>query len=360
MRVMTAGLIAAIASIYSAVSLADCARPRPAFEIPDGRTATEQALVAVRQPLVAYADEVREYLRCLNGEASQKAIGKDTARRAELAKAHIAAHDAAANEITGLVSCYQAQLDIFKHSDKDSDKSSSGGTLKPPADCSSYIEAAANRGASAAPATSEVIVEASGHTFDIPGGSWLYYLVRDDSTRPCAQPAATECLYRAVLVRNDSDDELECNGRITYAGTDSHGNATTQSKALVAERATDVVVGSLAPVGIDAQTFEAQCTPRAKLPPLDTPSDCKYQVVQPVAISDYYPDASRQAGEEGPVVVEFTLAGKAAHPTNVRVVAGSLYEGLDQAAVKAIGDMVMSSTCPKTRYRLKLSFRLEQ
>jgi TonB family protein len=127
---------------------------------------------------------------------------------------------------------------------------------------------------------------------------------------------------------------------------------------LVPERSNYVVVDSLAKQGVDAQTFDAQCSVRAKLPPLNTPAHCKYEVVQPVAISDYYPDASRTAAEEGPVIVEFTLAGKAGRPTQVRAVAGSLFESLDQAAVKAVSDMVMSSNCKKSRYRLKLSFQL--
>jgi hypothetical protein len=44
----------------------------------------------------------------------------------------------------------------------------------------------------------------------------------------------------------------------------------------------------------------------------------------------------------------------------VRAVAGSMYQRLDEAAVKAVGDMVMSSTCGKARYRLKLNFQLDQ
>ena len=83
-------------------------------------------------------------------------------------------------------------------------------------------------------------------------------------------------------------------------------------------------------------------------------------MVKPITIADYYPAASQDAGEEGPVVVEFTLSGKAARPTDVRAVASSMYPRLDEAAVKAVGDMVMSSSCGKARYRLKLSFQLQQ
>jgi TonB family protein len=168
-----------------------------------------------------------------------------------------------------------------------------------------------------------------------------------------------QCLYRAVIVVNDSDDTLECKGQITYDGVDMAGNKQAQAQALVSARSSQIVAGSLAKDDISASVFDAVCTPRAKLAPLDTPANCKYEVVKPVAIGDYYPPASREAGQEGPVTVEFTVAGKAGNPTNVRAVASSMYPALDQAAVKAVSDMVMSSNCPKARYRLKLSFMLD-
>ena len=185
--------------------------------------------------------------------------------------------------------------------------------------------------------------------------------MRDDRPRLCsAQQTAAECLYRAVHVRNDSDETLECKGEITYSGVDSTGKPTTTSQLLASGRGTFLLVDSLAKIGVDAQTFDAACTVRPKLPALDTPATCKYEVVKPISISDYYPKESQDAGEEGPVVVEFSLSGKAARPTDVRAVASSMYPKLDEAAVKAVGDMVMSSSCGKARYRLKLSFQLQQ
>jgi TonB family protein len=343
------GLIAAWLFLHMTQALAECPRPRPAFEIPDGTSVAQQDITAVQPQLVAFATQVREYLRCLNGEASQQSIGKEEAVRQQLAQAHLAAHQQAADELTGLVECYNAQMQSFK--------SSGGGTQKKPADCASFISAATKRARPNTPAMSQLVVESSGRTSEIPGGSWLFYLVRDESMRRCAQQ---ECLYRAIHVRNDSDDVLECKAEIAYEGTDIEGKPTAHSQALVSERTTYVVLESLAKQGTNAQTFDATCKPRAKLPPLDTPAGCKYEVVQPVAIGDYYPQAAREAGEEGPVTVEFTLAKKPGKPSDVRAVASSMFDSLDQAAVKAVSDMVMSSSCGKARYRLKLSFQLEQ
>ncbi len=355
MRTFVRITIAGLLVLHGAAAFADCTRPRPAFSIPEGGSATEQDLVAANDALGAFGGKVRDYLYCLNGEISQKAVGKDQAAREELAKAHVAAHNEAANELKGLAACYKTQREIFK--------STGGGSKPKPADCSSYIAAAATQvtGGGGTPITTELTVEASGHTFEIPGGgSWLYYLARDDRPRRCSSQGTEECLYRAIHVRNDSDEALECKGEITYTGTDSRGQKTSASQLLVQGRGTFLLVESLAKLGTDAETFEASCTPRAKLAPLDTPANCKYEVVKPISIADYYPEASQDAGEEGPVVVEFTLSGKAARPTDVRAVAGSMYPRLDEAAVKAVGDMVMSSSCGKARFRLKLSFQLQQ
>ena len=347
--------IASLLIVQGAAAFADCPRPRPTFSIPEGGSATEKDLVAANVALTEFGTKVRDYLYCLDGEMSQKSVGKEQAAREELAKGYVAAYNEAANELKGLAACYNTQREIFK--------STGGGTKVKAADCSSYITAAANQAPiGGTQTTTELTVEASGRTTEIPGGgSWLYYLARDIRPRRCSsQQVAEECLYRAVHVRNDSDETLECKGEITYTGTDSKGQHTAASQLLVTSRGTYLLVESLAKQGTDAETFDAQCMVRPKLPPLDTPASCKYEVVKPVSIADYYPVAAQDAGEEGPVVVEFSLSGKAAKPTDIRAVSSSMYPHLDEAAVKAVGDMVMSSSCGKARYRLKLSFRLQQ
>lgn len=338
-----------------AAAFADCTRPRPTFPIPEGGTASQQDLTAANTALADFGGKVRDYLFCLNGETSQKSVGKDQAAREGLAKGYVAAYNEAANELKGLVACYNTQREIFK--------STGGGTKAKPADCSSHIAAAAEQAPTGGgtPVTTELTVEASGRTTEIPGGgSWLYYLVRNDKPQRCSAQSTDQCLYRAVHVRNDSDETLECKGEIAYTGTDSKGQRSATSKLLISTRGTYLLVESLAKQGTDAETFDAQCSVRAKLPALDTPANCKYEVVKPISIGDYYPEPSQVAGEEGPVVVEFTLSGKAARPTDVRAVASSMFPRLDEAAVKAVGDMVMSSSCGKARYRLKLSFQLQQ
>lgn len=343
--------IAFVMAFMGHAALADCVRPQPSFQVPEGTTATAEQMAEAQKAVVAFANAVVDYASCLQGELGQKSIGKDQAAKEALNKEYAAAHTAAAQEVNGLANCFNEQLESFK--------ASGGGTSMRPADCSKHIAAAANPSGPGAPTVDELIIEASGHSFDLPSGRWLFLLARDAQPRECYVGTATECLYRAVVVLNESDETLECTGEIEYEGTDINGQAKTQSKALVLNRTTRIVAASTAKADVNASVFDARCTARPKLPPLDTPAKCKYEVVKPISISDYYPPASRAAGEEGPVTVEFTLRGKAGNPVDVRAVASSLYPALDEAAVKAVSEMVMSSNCPNSRYRLRLTFQLQ-
>jgi TonB family protein len=350
MKVRLGALLLCSLGLVAYQATAECVRPKPAFEVPDGKTANAEQMASTQNEIIAFANAVAEYARCLEGELGQKSIGKDEAEKVELGKSYVAAYEPAAQQATGLATCFNEQLEIFK--------ASGGGKSMRAANCAQHIAAAANR-TSPTPSADELIIEASGHTFDVQSGQWRFLLARDAAPRACGPGSTNQCLYRAVIVLNESNEALECIGEIAYDGTDVQGNAKTQAKALVLERSTRIVVSSIAKDSVSASVFDATCTARPKLPALSTASTCKYEVVKPVAIADYYPPESRAAGEEGPVTVEFTLAGKAANPKDVRAVASSLYPTLDEAAVRAVGDMVMSSNCPNARYRLRVSFKLE-
>jgi TonB family protein len=342
------------AAAFSGLAAADCQRPKLDLQIPDGGTATEQDMNAVQQAIVTLDVKVGEYLRCIKGEASQQSVGKDDAARERLANSYIELHNAAVNELAGLAACYNDQIE--KH------KKTGGGTSKKPADCSAQLATAASAPVGDPPAAmrGDLVREADGHTTELADGAWSYSLIRDETPRRCGPQNDQICVQRAVFVRNGSSQSLECRGSITYEGTDAAGRESIEARAIVGDRAVRAVVLGLAPRGVNARTFEADCSPRPPLPPLTTPASCKYQVVKPINISDYYPPTSRRAGEEGPVVVEFGVGDKPASPSDVKVVAGSLSPSLDQGAIEAVKAMVMSSNCSKGRYRLKLNFQLEQ
>jgi hypothetical protein len=242
MRIFVRVVFAGLVLLQASAAFADCVRPRPTFSIPEGGSASEQDFTAANSALADFGSKVRDYLNCMNGEMSQKAVGKDAAAREQLNKAHAAAYNESANELRGLAACYKTQREIFK--------STGGGGKAKPADCSSYIASAATQvgGGGGTPMTTELTIESSGHTFELPGGGkWLYYLARDIRSRRCSGQEATEdCLYRAVHVRNDSDEVLECKGEIAYVGTDSRGQKTAAGQLLASGRGTYVLVESLA------------------------------------------------------------------------------------------------------------------
>ena len=124
-------IIAGLLLLQGAAAFADCTRPRPAFSIPEGGSASEKDLAAANTALTEFGSKVRDYLYCLNGETSQKSVGKEQAAREDIAKAYVATYNEAANELKGLAACYNTQREIFK--------STGGGTKAKAADCSSYI-----------------------------------------------------------------------------------------------------------------------------------------------------------------------------------------------------------------------------
>lgn len=343
---------------HGATAAAACTRPQAKLAIPEGGTATEAEMKTATQELLKLDQEVGEYLRCIKGETSQATVGKDPPTREKLMKEYIDSHNAATDELAGLAACFNAQLESFR--------STKGGAGGKPANCASYMEAV-KKPTPAAPAPggtptpSAFVKEADGHSFELEGGAWSYTLIRDETPRYCSEKADKHCVRRTVFVTNGSDQELECKAYIKYEGSgDSQGRAQTEAQAVVLRKTIRAVVASMAEQGVSAATFEAVCTPRAPLPPLKTEANCKYEVVKPVNISDFYPPAARQLEEQGPVIVEFTVPGKASSPTDVKVVAGSLSPRLDQGAVQAVSAMIMSSACKNQRYRLRLNFQLEE
>ncbi|WP_116809339.1 energy transducer TonB [Steroidobacter cummioxidans] len=347
------GLVAALplSSAYAA-----CTRPNFKITIPDGATATEAEMKTAAQALVKVDQEMSEYLRCIKGDASQSTVGKDEATREKLVQAYVDAHNSTTDELAGLAACYNDQVEAFR--------TTKGGPGGKTADCSAQMAAAKVRTDAPAPGgtprPSSIVKEADGYSFELEGGAWSYTLIRDETPRYCGGEGQKHCLRRTVFVTNGSDQDLECKAYIKYDGTDAKGNPQPGSQAVVLKKSIRAVTASMAEEGVGAATFEASCKPRQPLPALKTEANCKYEVVKPVNISDFYPDEARQLDEQGPVVVEFTVPGKAASPTDVKVVASSLSARLDQGAVQAVSAMIMSSQCKNQRYRLRLNFQLEE
>ncbi|MDY6944918.1 MAG: TonB family protein [Pseudomonadota bacterium] len=355
---VTASIALAALALPLGAAQAACTRPDAKMTIPEGAVATEAEMKAATAALLKLDQDVGEYLRCIKGDASQSTVGKDEQTRQKILQEYVDSHNAMTDELAGLAGCFNANVEAFQKT-----KGGAGGKT---ADCTSHMAAAKVRNSTpppapgGTPAPSSIVKEADGHSFDLGSGAWSYTLIRDETPRYCGEKADKRCLKRTVVVTNGSDQELECKAYIKYSGADAKGRTQTEAQAVVSKQTLRAVVWSLAERNVNAETFEATCTPRAPLPPVSTQAGCKYEVVKPVNISDFYPDEARQLDEQGPVVVEFTVPGKASSPTDVKVVASSLLPRLDQGAVQAVSAMIMSSTCKNQRYRLRLNFQLEE
>jgi len=119
------------------------------------------------------------------------------------------------------------------------------------------------------------------------------------------------------------------------------------------------VVRSWAPNDVEMYSYFVDCQPEPAPPALDRPEQCMVRVDKAVEPSNYFPEASRAARHEGPVILEFTARESPAAPVQVRVVGPGLYPELDEVAVRMAADMQVSTNCPGERFRMAANFTLD-
>jgi TonB family protein len=191
------------------------------------------------------------------------------------------------------------------------------------------------------------------------GGTWDYVLRGGGQTQECPFDRRRPCVINALTVRNSSSRLIECDAKMTYPVKNGASGVTIQRHGVVMSRSERAIVRDLSFPAEPAGAFEVTCTERPPVPAPTTPRECSYQIVKSVLLSDYYPPTSRRADEEGPVQLEFTVPGENAQPTDVTVLAGSSFTRLDEAAVRAVQDMGMTTNCPGKRFRFVLGFELQ-
>ena len=114
MHTKKAGILA-LASLSLALSFsaqADCAFPKAPACIPDGKTASEQEMVAAMQAFKAYNEEVNAFGACLEQETKSKAAG--TAQLMQLKIMQSKKHNAAVDELQAKAKLFNEQVRIFK------------------------------------------------------------------------------------------------------------------------------------------------------------------------------------------------------------------------------------------------------
>src|ERR1700722_12397347 len=89
-RIVMPALAAAL--LYCASACAECVLPAAPSRVPDGRSATEQEMVAAMRTLKQYNDDVTEYTECLEFEEHRNRLSVDVRdKRKDLALNTLAA-----------------------------------------------------------------------------------------------------------------------------------------------------------------------------------------------------------------------------------------------------------------------------
>jgi hypothetical protein len=104
--------VAALAFVVAGAANADCAFPKPPATIPDGKTASEQEMVAAMAAFKAYNEEVNNFGKCLDEETKSKAAG--TGQLMQLKTMQAKKLNAAIDELEAKAKLFNEQVRIFK------------------------------------------------------------------------------------------------------------------------------------------------------------------------------------------------------------------------------------------------------
>jgi hypothetical protein len=126
MKTMIVALIAA-SGLYGAVAHGECTYPKAPESLPNGETATKEEMLAAKQVVGKYNDEMTAYLNCIKlesdedlaameKEAEQSDEGKKAlaAKKQEYALKHTQKHNAAVDEVTSVVERFNEQVRLYK------------------------------------------------------------------------------------------------------------------------------------------------------------------------------------------------------------------------------------------------------
>jgi TonB family protein len=198
-----------------------------------------------------------------------------------------------------------------------------------------------------------------GRSYEDEGIRWSDRFSRfGPSTRTCHREGI-ECYFDALVIRNENNRDIRCAIRVVYPQPNEAGISNVEGFEIIRRGEERRVVQRLnVPADLLPESFESRCSLPPALAPLDNPPDCKLQFVKIPDPSLFYPPGSIRRNEQGPVIVEFTLAEARGKPADIVVVRGSDHEDLDDAAKNLTKEIVATTTCPGRRFRTMIPFRL--
>ena len=185
-----------------------------------------------------------------------------------------------------------------------------------------------------------------------------YEYLRGDVVVPCTDDATANCIWHRLIVDNQSNDTLECRGRVTYDAP-NRDNATKSERPMVLlPRSRRAVLAEMTVPTVKVTEHSLECVVRKPPDASKLTPKCKPTIVVMPSEAEYPPE-SMQASEEGPVLLEFSQSNKQGSPTDVKVVGSSLWPKLDESGVKYVSKFVGYTDCKTGRFRVPVSFRLK-
>jgi hypothetical protein len=113
MNTFTPSTIVAIAlCAFSFAAQADCAFPKAPASVPDGKSASEQEMVAAMSAFKAYNEEVTAFGTCLEEETKTKSAG--SGQLMQLKTMQSKKMNAAVDELQAKAKLFNEQVRIFK------------------------------------------------------------------------------------------------------------------------------------------------------------------------------------------------------------------------------------------------------
>jgi uncharacterized protein YfkK (UPF0435 family) len=120
MRKTPLAALVLLAALATTAAQAACIYPRAPENIPDGRTATYDEMVAAQKAVKQFDADIAAYNACLNMEL-QSLLARpdlDDARRAELAEMQVKKNNAAVDEAQAVADRFNEQLRAYKEANK--------------------------------------------------------------------------------------------------------------------------------------------------------------------------------------------------------------------------------------------------
>lgn len=105
-------IVGICAFAFACSAQADCAFPKAPASIPDGKTASEQEMIAAMAAFKAYNEEVNAFGQCLEQETKDKAAG--TGQLMQLKTMQAKKLNTAVDELQAKAKRFNEQVRIFK------------------------------------------------------------------------------------------------------------------------------------------------------------------------------------------------------------------------------------------------------